>query len=278
MIRRRVCISRRRPFQTGLRGLLARSYYDVMNAYAVRYARHIITVSEQAKRDILRFHPHLPPAKVSGDLPRRQRRFQTGDPCGTGQGAGATRSAAQLFSWTSARSTPARISCGYWVGFHVLRITSGVDTRTGRRCAPRSTVCGVLSLLGALSRPRCRSACSTTSRRRISRAWYSGARALVLPSEHESFGFPVLEAFVCGTPVITSNTSALPEIAGEAALLVDPHSVEEIADACRRLSNDDALRQELIEKGLRRARDFSWRRCAEQTLAVYEGVFSGRLR
>jgi glycosyltransferase involved in cell wall biosynthesis len=107
---------------------------------------------------------------------------------------------------------------------------------------------------------------------------YSGARALVLPSEHESFGFPVLEAFACGTPAITSNTSALPEIAGEAALLIDPYSVEEIAAACRRLANDDGLRQELIEKGRRRAQDFSWRRCAEQTLAVYEGVFSGRLR
>src|SRR5262249_8147512 len=104
---------------------------------------------------------------------------------------------------------------------------------------------------------------------------YSGARALVFPSQHESFGFPVLEAFACGTPVITSSSSALPEIAGEAALLVDPYSVEQIAAACRRLAGDDGLRQELVEKGFRRVRNFSWRTCAQQTLDVYEGVLSG---
>jgi glycosyltransferase involved in cell wall biosynthesis len=107
---------------------------------------------------------------------------------------------------------------------------------------------------------------------------YSGAHALVFPSLHESFGFPLLEAFACGTPVITSNSSALPEIAGNAALLVNPHSVEEITAACRQLTSDAALRQALVEKGFLRIRDFSWRTCAQQTLGVYEGVLSGRLK
>ena len=77
--------------------------------------------------------------------------------------------------------------------------------------------------------------------------------------------------------MITSDTSALPEIAGDAALLVNPHSVEEIAAACRRLATDAVLRQAMIEKGFRRVRNFSWRTCAQQTLDVYEGVISGRL-
>jgi glycosyltransferase involved in cell wall biosynthesis len=107
---------------------------------------------------------------------------------------------------------------------------------------------------------------------------YTGAHALIFPSLRESFGFPLLEAFACGTPVITSNTSALPEIAGGAALLVDPLSVRDIVATCERLATDVALRQELIEKGFRRVRDFSWRTCVQQTLDVYEGVLSGRLR
>jgi glycosyltransferase involved in cell wall biosynthesis len=98
---------------------------------------------------------------------------------------------------------------------------------------------------------------------------YSGARMLVFPSLWEGFGIPVIEAMACGTPVITSNNSCLPEIAGDAALLVDPYSVEAIAEAIYRLDTDAALRQTLREKGLQRARAFSWRRTAEQTLAAY---------
>ncbi len=99
---------------------------------------------------------------------------------------------------------------------------------------------------------------------------YSGALALVFPSLFEGFGFPVLEAMACGTPVICSNTSSLPEVAGQAALQVDPQDVKALLAAMGRVQAEPALRAELIERGLSRVREFSWRRTAEETLAVLE--------
>lgn len=101
---------------------------------------------------------------------------------------------------------------------------------------------------------------------------YVGARALVHPAHYEGFGLPPLEAMACGTPVIVSNVSSLPEVVQDAALLVDPTSPEEIAVAMHRLLADDALHAELREKGLQRAASFSWRRAAVETLAVYQKV------
>ncbi len=103
-------------------------------------------------------------------------------------------------------------------------------------------------------------------------ALLSGARAFVFPSLHEGFGIPVLEAGACGVPVITSNTSSLPEVAGDAALLVDPHDVEAIADAVHRVLTDDPLRAELIRRGHENVKRFSWEKCARETLAVLEQV------
>lgn len=101
-------------------------------------------------------------------------------------------------------------------------------------------------------------------------ALYSGALALLFPSLHEGFGFPVLEAMRCGTPVITSNTSSLPEVAGDAALLVDPRDVQAIAAAIDRVVADEALRASLVERGFQQAATFTWERAAQQTLRVLE--------
>ena len=95
-----------------------------------------------------------------------------------------------------------------------------------------------------------------------------GALAFVFPSLYDGFGIPVLEAGACGVPVITSNTSSLPEVAGDAALLVDPHDVDAIAAAMERLLADDALRAELIRRGHENVKRFSWEKCARETLAV----------
>ncbi len=98
---------------------------------------------------------------------------------------------------------------------------------------------------------------------------YAGARALVFPSIDEGFGLPVLEAFACGTPVLASTAGALPETAGGAALLVDPASVDAIADGIRRLLEDGALRRDLAAKGRARAAAMTWEETARRTLAVY---------
>ena len=98
----------------------------------------------------------------------------------------------------------------------------------------------------------------------------SEALALVFPSLWEGFGLPVLEAMACGTAVITSNVSSLPEVAGDAAILVDPLDVGAIASAMRSLLNDDNLRAHLGAAGLARAREFSWQRAGEETRAVLD--------
>jgi len=96
------------------------------------------------------------------------------------------------------------------------------------------------------------------------------ATALVYPSLYEGFGLPALEAMACGTPVIASRASSLPEVVGEAGLLVDPLNVEEIAAAMQRLLDDPALGQELRRQGLEQARRFTWERCARETMMVLE--------
>ena len=107
-------------------------------------------------------------------------------------------------------------------------------------------------------------------------ALYSGARCFVYPSYFEGFGLPPLEAMQCGTPVIVGNRTSLPEVVGDAALLVDPFSVESIAAAIENLIRDSDLCTTLRVKGLERARLFDWRETARQTLAVYEKAARAR--
>jgi glycosyltransferase involved in cell wall biosynthesis len=98
----------------------------------------------------------------------------------------------------------------------------------------------------------------------------SSAIALVFPSLWEGFGLPVLEAMACGTPVITSNLSSLPEVAGDAAILIDPYNVEEIADAMQAIANDTGLRSHLSQLGLQRAKQFSWEKTGQATVEVLQ--------
>lgn len=98
---------------------------------------------------------------------------------------------------------------------------------------------------------------------------YNAAAALVYPSLYEGFGLPPLEAMACGVPVVCSSAASLPEVVGDAALLVKPGCEEGLAAALERLWGDPSLQEELRERGLARARHFSWRRTAEQTLGVY---------
>jgi glycosyltransferase involved in cell wall biosynthesis len=99
--------------------------------------------------------------------------------------------------------------------------------------------------------------------------WYNAAELFVYPSLYEGFGLPPLEAMACGTPVVTANTSSLPEVVGQAGLTVDPLDVEGLAEAMRRILDDEALRYEMRGRGLQRARDFSWTKTAQETVQVY---------
>ena len=99
--------------------------------------------------------------------------------------------------------------------------------------------------------------------------WYERASVFAFPSLDEGFGIPVLEAMSRGLPVVTSNRSALPEVAGDAALLVDPEDTEAIADGLNRLIADEGLRAELSRSGLQRSKRFTWESAASQTWEVY---------
>ncbi len=101
---------------------------------------------------------------------------------------------------------------------------------------------------------------------------YSGATALVYPSLYEGFGLPILEAMACGCPVICSNVSSMPEVAGDAARLIDPFDAEDLAAAIDEVIDSSAYRAHLFQKGLRRAAAFSWTRTARKTLAVFRKV------
>jgi len=103
-------------------------------------------------------------------------------------------------------------------------------------------------------------------------ALYQRAEVLLLPSLFESYGLPIVEAMACGTAVLTSNRFGTLEIAGNAALLVDPESVEDIAAGMRRLAGEPQLRARLIAAGTERVRDLTWIRCAEQTIQVLENI------
>lgn len=107
-------------------------------------------------------------------------------------------------------------------------------------------------------------------------ALVAGARLFCFPSCHEGFGLPVLEAQSLGVPVMTANNSSLPEVAGDAALLVDPTDVDAIADAMLRISQDEALRQRLIAAGYANLKRFSWEKAAAETLAVLEEAARSR--
>ncbi|MFW6104953.1 MAG: glycosyltransferase family 4 protein [Chloroflexota bacterium] len=103
---------------------------------------------------------------------------------------------------------------------------------------------------------------------------YNAADLFVFPSLHETFGFPILEAMACGCPVITSNTTAIPEVAGDAALLLnDPQDANELSDKMSRVLGDPNLRQQMKDKGLERVQQFSWESCARQTMDTYEKVY-----
>ncbi|NJO04552.1 MAG: glycosyltransferase family 4 protein [Chloroflexaceae bacterium] len=102
--------------------------------------------------------------------------------------------------------------------------------------------------------------------------WYAAATVFVFPSLYEGFGMPPLEAMACGTPVVTSNTTSLPEVVGDAGLMIDPHNADALAAAIRRVLDDTDLHANMRQRGLHQAACFTWSATAAATRAVYEAV------
>jgi glycosyltransferase involved in cell wall biosynthesis len=103
---------------------------------------------------------------------------------------------------------------------------------------------------------------------------YSAARVLLFPSLYEGFGLPVLEAMQSGTAVMTSENSSMSEVAGEAALLINPLDIDNMIESIKRLHNDDAYVKELVVRSIKQSSKFSWHKCVEKTISLYKKILT----
>jgi glycosyltransferase involved in cell wall biosynthesis len=131
-----------------------------------------------------------------------------------------------------------------------------------RRAVLRSRLQGDVRFLGFVPHP-------------VLRVFYSRARAFLFPSLYEGFGLPPLEAMAHGAPVLTSSVSSLPEVFSQAALLVNPENIFEIARGIRQILTEDVLRETLVRRGYELVQRYSWERSAEQVYEVYRSVVAG---
>lgn len=219
-----------------------RAYYRLIVLPASRRAFRVITGSEYSRGTILDW-TGLPPERVvavgygvSGDFAPGGARYEPGYP---------------YFLYVGRREPHKNIP-RLVEGFAASRASAairllftGSPERRIEELAARHRVRGAIHFTGTLSDPDL-AAC------------YRGAVALAFPSLYEGFGLPIIEAMACGVPVLASNVTAIPEVAADAALLVDPTSTQAIAQALDRLADDSALRSTLGARGLARARRFSW--------------------
>jgi glycosyltransferase involved in cell wall biosynthesis len=233
---------------------------------AIRQAAAIVTVSESARRDLLRLHgiaadrvsvvheaasPAFHPMTDRSTLQRVRTRYRL--PArfvlyvGTIEPRKNLSRLVEAFAQARRRGIPHHLVCVGPYGWSSRDLTARIG-RLGITDAVHFTGYAPFEDLPAI---------------------YNLGELFVFPSLYEGFGLPVVEAMASGTPVITSNTSSLGEIAADAAFTVDPTSTEAIADALVGVASHDALRRELSARGLRRAAAFSWTQTAKEMLAVY---------
>lgn len=239
-----------------------RLYLDLSTRFSARFATHLIADSRATKNDLTR-HYHTPPDKITVIYPG--------------------------FDSTLHRVDPALVRAKYNLPDNYLLHVGTLQPRKNllRLIESISNLQSPFTnyplLLagnpGWLSAPILAAARQHPNLRLLGyvpdedlAGLYSGATAFVFPSLYEGFGFPVLEAMACGLPVICSSTSSLPEVAGAAALLVDPLDTVALTAAMTRVLNDPALRAELTTKGDEQIKKFSWARAARETLDVLENV------
>lgn len=240
-------------------------YMRVLTAQAMRRAERVVALSEFTRHEILRFHPAVA-AKTVVVLPGIDAAFhpvQAADDAAALAPYGLTPGYILALGNIHPRKNLARLLEAYNLVCQRYADTpplvwAGMPRWSSSDLVARAREAGVL-LPGFIPQ----SAMS---------ALYRLAAVLVYPSLYEGFGLPPVEALACGTPVIASNTTSLPEAVGDAALLVDPTSTESIADALARILHDAALREHLREIGPVRARQFTWQKTARR---LYENLQAG---
>lgn len=234
---------------------------------AARAATHILTISEASKRAMVeRFG--VPPERVTVTLPGLEQDFAPQPEAAVAR-LRARYGLPRHYVLTVGTIEPRKNLDGLLRAFALLTHTFphqlviagrwGWKTAVVRRALRDRRLAGRVRLLGRVPRGDLPSL-------------YAGAAALAFVSLAEGFGFPPLEAMACGTPAVVSNTTSLPEVVGDAGVLVDPADTDAIALALRRVLEDSQLRAGLRDRGLHRARAFTWDRTARDTLAVYRRV------
>jgi glycosyltransferase involved in cell wall biosynthesis len=255
-------------------GVLRTAYRYFANSMAAHLADQILTVSEHSKRDVVRFL-HVPESKVavvyngiSEDFHQLDRKeckdylaskySIAGDFLLAPGGLSRNKNIPGLLAAMRLLKERGRLEFLVLLGNKADREFKYVVAELQRSGLGRTVV-----LPGFVAR-------------KDLPAFYSAASVVVYPTLYEGFGFPVLEAMACGTPVVTSSVSSLPEVAGDAAVLVDPKSPEDIANGVQRVLTDEALRAELSSRGLLRVRRFTWERAAKETIEVFFEVLARR--
>lgn len=265
----------------------ARLLFRWTTALALRAAAHVIAISEAARRDFVSEFG-LPPDRITAIPLAADAAFRPQPPAAVaafrarsglperfmlylGSNKPHKNLVRLVEAWAAARSAataPTSPAGGPGTGIVDLGlvIAGAWDARypEARRLAEATAGVGSILWLGPVPEDDLP-------------ALYSAASAFVFPSLFEGFGLPVLEAMACGTPVICSDVSSLPEVTGGAALLVDPADAGSLAAAIVRLAGDESLRQSLREKGLARAARLTWRNTAAETLAIYRAIARGGL-
>ncbi len=242
-------------------------YWRVMRRSSALRARNVIAISENSRREIVRYMDLKPETVTVVPLGVDAARFESQSELGQeGLPFGIQP---PYFFWTG-RSYPRKNLVRLLEAFGIFATETNLPHRlvlAGVEGWGEGKVKQALAQLGDVRT-------KVTTVGHVSdetlQLLYHHADAFVFPSLHEAFGLPVLEAMASGTPVVTSTTTATADVAGDAAVLVDPTSVEDIARGMKEVGVDHGLRERLREKGLSRALAFSWRATAGQTLIVYD--------
>jgi glycosyltransferase involved in cell wall biosynthesis len=248
-------------------GLLRTTYRFLVNLIAAHLADHVLTVSESSKRDIIRLL-RIPESKVTVVYNGVSEEFRPLDPRECKEYLASKYSIKGDFLLAPGGLSRNKNIPGLLAAMRLLKERGRLES---------------LVLLGDKEDREFKYVGVDLQHSRLDETvilpgfvpredlpvFYNAAALVVYPTLYEGFGFPVLEAMACGTPVVASNTSSLPEVAGNAALLVDPRNPQEIADAVQRLLTNETLRGELSSRGLLHARQFTWEKAAKETLEAF---------
>jgi glycosyltransferase involved in cell wall biosynthesis len=246
-----------------------RIYLTAVTRATARRATRILTISEHTRRDIVRLLS-VPEQRVDVTYPAAEKRFQLLPPAEV-EAFRITRGLPRAFVFALGTLEPRKNLVGLLRAYARLRSPRPplyVAGGSGWRFSPIFDTVQELELqddvqfVGFVPEDELP-------------LWYNAARLFAFPSLYEGFGLPVLEAMACGTPVITSTAASLPEVAGQAAVLVSPQDTDQLAREMERVLNDPQLRTEMRAAGRIQASRFSWRRMTDQTVASYAQAVGG---